>query len=108
MARLPGTTWAQCDGPERWELNVEWDQPIIGQVLRGFKKLTLRLIGAKLDLRKVLAEILVERLLILSDSLGSEEWSDLMLTGWEFFMRILSECLPFQCGERTDNQVLDL
>ena len=48
-------------GSVRWagkmrELSESWDQPIIVQVLRGSKKLTLRLLGAKLDLRKALGD----------------------------------------------------
>ena len=99
-------------GSLRWacemrDLSDDWDQPIVNQVVRACKKLTLRLLGAKLDLRKVLSENMVERLVILSDSLCTVEWSDFLLTGWEFLMRIQSECLPLECGEPSEHQVLD-
>ena len=48
-----------------------------------------------------------ERLVLLSDSLGTVEWSDFLLIGWDFLMRIQSECLPLQCGEPSEKQVLD-
>ena len=85
------------------DLSDDWDQPIVNQVVRGCKKLTLRLLGAKLDLRKVLSENMVERLVILSDSLGTVEWSDFMLTGWEVLMKIQSECVPLECGEPSEH-----
>ena len=106
-----GQTTGNYVGSLRWarkmrEVNDDRDQPIVNQVVRGCKKLVLRLSGAKLDLRKVLSECMVERLVLLSDSLGTVEWSDFLLTGWEFLMRIKSECLPLQCGEPSENQVL--
>ena len=99
-------------GSVRWagkmrELSESWDQPIIVQVLRGSKKLTLRLLGAKLDLRKVLGDETVGKLVVLSDSIGTHEWSDFLLTGWEFLMRIQSECIPLEKGERSEAVTMD-
>lgn len=90
-------------GSVRWagkmrELDESWDQPIVIQVLRGSKKMTLRLLGAKLDLRKVLTDDTVSRLVVLSDNLGTREWSEFLLMGWEYLMRIQSECIPLECG----------
>ena len=69
-------------GSVRWagkmrELSEGWDTPIITQVLKGSKKLTLKLLGARLDLRKVLSDEAVSRLVVLSDNLGTREWSDI-------------------------------
>ena len=60
-----GHTAGSYVGSLRWackmrDFSDDWDQPIVNQVVRGSKKLTLRLLGAKLDLRKVLSETMVE------------------------------------------------
>ena len=99
-------------GSVRWagkmrELCETWDQPIIAQILRGSKKLTLRLFGAKLDLWKVSTDEIVGKLVVLSDSLGTHEGSDFLLMGWEFLMRIQSECIPLQRGEKSEVVKMD-
>ena len=49
---------------------------------------------------------MVSQLVSLSDSVGVDTWSILALIGWEFLLRMQSECIPIEVGEPGELAVL--
>lgn len=94
-------TGASYVGTVRWAVKLrglsrEWDTEQIALAIKGGKKLTLRMLGAKLDLRKVLNSKLVHQVVALSDQMCTDQSSVLYLLSWYYLMRVVSEAIPLE------------
>ena len=90
-------------GTVRWacrvkSVSMDWDTDKVAIAIRGGKKLTLRLMGATLDLKRILTSRIVHQLVAVADGLEEGRTAVMFLVAWYFLLRVVSECIPLCFG----------
>ena len=88
-------------------LDCAWFDPEVQMVLRGLDKHYIESLPGQLSDKPLLTEDMVARLVTLcSERPGFEDLGDLFLVAWQFLLRVPSEGIPLQYGDRSELHIL--
>jgi len=87
-------------------LDDSWYSERVKAALQGTVKMALRRLGGTKHQQTQMTVESVKACVSLSDGLNDHQWSVGALIGWEFLLRMQSECMPLQWGSAS--QILDL
>ena len=88
------------------KLDTSWFDEELQLVLKGARKMSLRVgITSAVD-KQILTDDLVTQVIALADLRGLELWACQALVAWEFLLRVQSEAIDIEAGQSSDAATL--